>query len=60
MPTNEGHEEQDKQAEQHRPSSTSPVGGRTDKATQPPGQGELDREAVEKGWEALDRAAGGH
>ncbi|HEU0019440.1 MAG TPA: hypothetical protein VFQ14_04030 [Thermoleophilaceae bacterium] len=60
MPTNEGHEGQDKPAEQRRPSSTSPLDGRTDKATQPPGKGELDREAVEKGWEALDRAAGGH
>lgn len=43
-----------------RASSTSPPDGRTDKATKPPGQGEVDREAVEKGWEALDRAGGGH
>jgi hypothetical protein len=61
MATNE---QQDQKAEQHaeqrRPSSTSPLDGRTDRATQPPGQGEVDREAVEKGWEALDRAAGGH
>jgi len=62
MATNEQQDQQAKQqAEQHhRPSSTSPLDGRTDKATRPPGQGELDREAVEKGWEALDRAAGGH
>lgn len=61
MATNE--QQQDKQGEQpggRRPSSTSPPDGRTDKATKPPGQGELDEEAVEKGWEALDRAAGGH
>ncbi|HEX2071281.1 MAG TPA: hypothetical protein VHF90_06520 [Thermoleophilaceae bacterium] len=43
-----------------RASSTSPPDGRTDKATKPPGQGELDRDAVEKGWAALDRAGGGH
>ncbi|HYI80420.1 MAG TPA: hypothetical protein VEW67_06135 [Thermoleophilaceae bacterium] len=61
MATNEHQDQQAKQqAEQHRPSSTSPLDGRTDKATAPPGQGEVDREAVEKGWEALDRAAGGH
>lgn len=41
-------------------SSTSPPDGRIDKATKPPCQGEVDREAVAKGWEALDRAAGAH
>jgi hypothetical protein len=50
----------DDEREGRRPSSTSPVDGRTDKATKPPGQGDLDKEAVEKGWEELDRAAGGH
>ena len=60
MDTNE-HNEQDREREGgQRPSSTSPLDGRTDKATKPPGQGELDKEAVEKGWQALDRAAGGH
>jgi hypothetical protein len=53
-------ERQDKQSAPHRPSSTSPPDGRTDKATKPPGQGEIDRKAVEKGWAALDLAAGGH
>ena len=50
----------DQEPERRRPSSTSPLDGRTDKATKPPGQGELDKEAIEKGWEALDRAGGGH
>jgi hypothetical protein len=50
----------DKQPQPRRASSTSPPGGRTDKATKPPGQGEVDRQAVEKGWRALDLAAGGH
>lgn len=50
----------DKDSEGRRPSSTSPLDGRTDKATKPPGQGDLDKEAVEKGWDALDRAGGGH
>jgi hypothetical protein len=53
-------DKQDGETEGRRPSSTSPPDGRTDKATKPPGQGDLDKEAVEKGWEALDRAAGGH
>jgi hypothetical protein len=52
--------QQDKHSQPKRPSSTSPIDGRTDKATKPPGQGQVDREAVEKGWQALDRAAGGH
>jgi hypothetical protein len=62
MATNEQRDQQtNQQAEQHyRPSSTSPLDGRTDRATQPPGQGEVDRDAVEKGWAALDMAAGGH
>jgi hypothetical protein len=45
---------------EHPRSTTSPPGGKTWEATKPPGQGELDREATEKGWQALDRAAGGH
>lgn len=43
-----------------RPSSTSPVEGKTHEATTPPGQGDLDRDAVEKSREGLDRAGGGH
>ncbi|HEX2162175.1 MAG TPA: hypothetical protein VHF88_10195 [Thermoleophilaceae bacterium] len=57
MAENEG---QQKTPDVQRASSTSPLDGRTDKATKPPGQGEIDREAVDKGWEALDRAGGGH
>ncbi len=52
-------ERRDKQ-QPRRPSSTSPPDGRTDKATKPPAKGEVNREAVEKGWAALDLAAGGH
>jgi hypothetical protein len=57
MATNDRH---DKQPKQRRASSTSPPGGRTDKATKPPGGSPVNREAVEKGWAALDIAAGGH
>jgi len=53
-------EGRDKKPQPRRASSTSPPGGRTDKATKPPGKGELDPKAVEKGWAALDLAAGGH
>lgn len=42
-----------------RPTITSPPGGKTHEATSPPGQGDLDEEAVEKSREALERAAGG-
>ena len=45
---------------QQRPSSTSPLEGKTHEATKPPGQGDLDRDAVEKSREGLDRAGGGH
>jgi hypothetical protein len=58
MATNE--QQRRKQPDERRPSSTSPIDGRTDKATKPPGQGNLDREAVKKAQEALDLAAGGH
>jgi hypothetical protein len=61
MATNEQQQDKhDKEPEGRRPSSTSPLDGRTDKATKPPGQGELDKDAVDKGWEGLDRAGGGH
>lgn len=39
---------------------TSPPGGKTHEATTPPGQGDLDEEAVERGKERLDQAEGGH
>lgn len=51
---------EDSQDAGHRPSSTSPPEGKTHEATKPPGQGDLDREAVEKSREGLDRAGGGH
>jgi hypothetical protein len=58
MTTNEP---RDKRAEARRPSSsTSPPGGRIDRATKPPTRGNADRKAVERGWAALDLAAGGH
>jgi len=57
MTTNE---QQAKRPEPPRTSSTSPPDGRTDKATKPPRQGEVDRDAVERGWAALDLAAGSH
>lgn len=51
---------QSKQPAQRKASSTSPPAGRTDKATKPPGTGVANREAIEKGWAALDLAAGAH
>jgi hypothetical protein len=39
---------------------TSPPDGKTHEATTPPGQGDVDEEAVEKGEDGLDRAGGGH
>lgn len=45
---------------ERRPSSTSPVEGKTHEATTPPGQGEVDPDAVQKSREGLDRAGGGH
>ena len=39
---------------------TSPPSGNTHQATQPPGSGERDEDAIKKGEENLDRAAGGH
>jgi hypothetical protein len=38
---------------------TSPPGGKTHEATTPPGQGDVDEDAVRKGQEGLDQAAGG-
>jgi hypothetical protein len=53
-------EAQDKKPETRRASSTSPPDGRIDKATKPPATGQVNQEAVERGWAALDLAAGGH
>lgn len=39
---------------------TSPPNGKTHEATTPPGQGDVDDDAVKKGEEGLDQAAGGH
>ncbi len=43
-----------------KPSITSPPGGKTHEATTPPGQGDLDEEAVDKSREGLEQAGGGH
>jgi hypothetical protein len=51
---------EDTQDAGRRPSSTSPLEGKTHEATKPPGQGDLDREAEEKSREGLERAGGGH
>lgn len=47
-------------APEERPNITSPPGGKTHEATTPPGQGDLDEEAVDKSREGLERASGGH
>jgi hypothetical protein len=55
-----GEHHEDTHESDRRPSSTSPVEGKTHEATKPPGQGDLDREAEEKSREGLERAGGGH
>ncbi len=45
--------------EREREQTTSPP-DETHEATTPPGSGELDQEAVERGEERLDQAGGGH
>jgi hypothetical protein len=60
MAIDDRHDKQPKQGRASSTSTTSPPGGRTDKATKPPGGSPVNREAVEKGWAALDLAAGGH
>jgi hypothetical protein len=52
--------EKDRQAATDRPSSTSPLGGRTHEATSPPGQGDLDKDAADKSRDSLEQAGGGH
>ena len=45
--------------DEQRDSITSPPEG-DNQSTTPPGSGERDQEAVEKGEEKLDQAGGGH
>jgi hypothetical protein len=45
--------------EREETSITSPPGGKTHEATTPPGQGDLDREAFEKGQERWAQVEGG-
>jgi hypothetical protein len=52
--------EKQREAATDRPSSTSPLGGRTHQATSPPGQGDRDEQAMEKSREGLELAGGGH
>ena len=39
---------------------TSPPGEETHEATTPPGQGDVDEEALKESEEGLDQAGGGH
>ena len=41
-------------------STTSPDAAHPGEATSPPGNPEVDQEAVDKGQEKLDQAGGGH
>ena len=45
--------------EQERDETTSPETG-PEEASQPPGGGDVDEEAVERGEDELDQAGGGH
>ncbi len=58
--TDEHKQQSEDDAGEERPSITSPPGGKTHEATTPPGQGDLDQEAVDKSREGLERASGGH
>jgi hypothetical protein len=58
--TEQAQTQKDRQAATDRPSSTSPPGGRTHEATSPPGQGDVDQDAVDKSREGLEQAGGGH
>jgi hypothetical protein len=57
-------ENKDNQAQQtqapDRPSTTSPLGGKTHEATKPPGQGDVDEDALQKSRDGLEQAGGGH
>jgi hypothetical protein len=48
----------EREEERERPTTTPP--DHTSEATTPPGSGERDEEAIEKGEEKLDQAGGGH
>jgi hypothetical protein len=48
----------DKEREETK-SITSPPGGKTHEATTPPGQGDLDKEALKKGQERWAQVEGG-
>jgi hypothetical protein len=52
--------ERDAQQRPQQQSATSPPGGKTHEATTPPGQGDLDADALRRAQEQLERAAGGH
>jgi hypothetical protein len=52
-------ENEQQRADDSRPSSTSPVGGRTHEATKPPSKGDLDPRALEQSQAGLQLAAGG-
>jgi hypothetical protein len=61
MDENEKDQQQpQKQDPDARPSSTSPLGGKTHEATKPPGQGDVDEDAVRKSRDGLEQAGGGH
>ncbi len=50
----------DNDANEQDRSSTSPPEGETGEATSPPSNPDVDQDAVERGQEKLDQAAGGH
>lgn len=45
---------------EHEKDVTRPPEGKTHEASTPPGKGDVDEEAVQRGEERLDQAAGGH
>jgi len=51
-------ESEEQPSREERPTTSPP--DPTHEATTPPGNPEVDQEAVEKGEEKLDQAAGGH
>ena len=53
------HEEQDREPREEDQPTTSPDTG-PEEASSPPGGGEVDEEAVERGEDQLDQAGGGH
>ncbi len=53
-------EQQGQEHEEQQRDTTSPPAEGPHEATSPPGSGDKDDEAVEKGQEGLDQAGGGH